>query len=536
MLNLGLQNLLGSTTAGDAIAIVYVVLFAVFCVVVAALAVWLLTKYIRRAKYAESYAAKLAVYEDKVKAAEGDEEALKKLVKPVRFSFVGILVAIIGLGVLLRVLFTFLVTGYRHEINYLFDAYFGSGLLARDGVYTARIYIYSFIGLFVRLFNVNAASLTASLFVKLPLILADIGLIIILYHAAKKHINEYCGLVMAGFAAFFPPFIFASSVWGSIYSLMAVFLVLALYFMANKNYLGMFGAYTLAVLTASTALFLFPVFAVFVVYQFIKSIKYLRAYKISGFKAVWADKKSRNAIYLPLLILSFLIVSWLISLPMTLHLGGANPFMFIYFVYILPLTRATFFGFDGLNVFNLFFRNDGEMGLSLSFTVFFAVLFVVIITALVLLVYISRKNRANLIYLAGYVLLTINIYFIGATALTLVPVLGILTLALVFVRDRRMLALTFVLGLLMTLNASFVLMSAGHWNSHYITAPLIQPYLFADTGWFVANYVLSALIVVTHVFATLVLLDIAIANKRKLFADLPDASFGKSLTKFLKAK
>ena len=531
----------GVSTLGADLA--YTITFAVLTVLVMLPVIWLLTKYIRRPKYAETYA-------EKVKAYEAGQLTSGQ---PVKFSFTGILFAIIGISVIIRLVFAFFVTGYRgptgdvidnDSFNSLFSL-FGVGDLAanypagQDAVahYPLITYIYSFLGLFVRAFSLTADSFAASFFVKLPMILADVGLICLLYVAAKKYVNEYVALIVAGFAAIFPPFIFASSVWGSVYSILAFLIALTFYCIATKNFPGLFIAYALALYTAKDALYLFPVVAIFVIYQFIKSALYVRKNKLGSIKEMLSNSNAKNLILIPIYIVVSWLVMWLAALPL-IHNYSVNPFKWMYMFFFYPLSQVTSYGYNALNIFNLFIRNGMELGAGFP-AVFFSIMVGVIITLLVLLVYLSRKNRANLVYLAGYCLFTLSVFFVDFGAMNLITVLALLLLSLIFVRDRRILTLVVMLGLCVVLNASFVMMSAGYFNTLPASAFAGGIYtgdtlLFDNIGWLAANIAVSAVTVLLYAYATLVILDIAMSNKRKLFADITKPSFGRSLIKFIK--
>jgi len=175
-------------------------------------------------------------------------------------------------------------------------------------------------------------------------------------------------------------------------------------------------------------------------------------------------------------------------------------------------------------------------------SVLFAVLFAAIITGLVLLVYISRKNRALLVFLAGFVYLTLSIFFIDFGATNLIVVIALFLLAFLLIRDKRILMLVGLLGLILTLNMSFVLVNAGFLNnisSNYLN--LGDSYLLLGgagdaLGWLAANIVLSSLTIIIFIYATVVMLDIAMSNKRKLFVDLEKPTFLRSIGKFIRNK
>jgi len=530
----------------------FIVLMAVFCVAVMAVAVWLLTKYIKKPKYAESYSKRLLVY-DKL-----PEEKKATSIRPVKFNFLGIWFAIAGIGLAIRLIPMFFVSGYRPTNNQIIDDLFIApslpGLYGQGGsagIYGAHLYpipayIFSFFGLFARAFRLESDPFAMSILIRIPLILADIGLMLVVYRVAKRHLNEYCALILSGFVALFPPFIILSSVWGSVYSLAIVLIVLSMYFMANKKMLRLFLTYSLALLTSRAALYLFPVVAVFVLYQFIKAVKHnRRSAEKKGFREKLKDPDAKNAILVPIYIIGFWLASWLISLPL-IHQYSFNPFNFVFMIYLYPLASHSHFGFNALNIFNLFVGVSGNgavWGASTGMSVMFAVLFGAIITGLVLLVYVSRKNRALLVFLAGFVYLTLSIFFIDFGAANLIVVIALFLLAFMLIRDKRLLMLVGLLGLILTLNLSFVLVNANFLNTlgdTYLNLGY-QYLLLGGAGyhmnsWLAANIVLSALTIIVFIYATVVMLDIAMSNKRKLFVDLEKPTFLKSIGKFIRNK
>ena len=521
--------------------ITFTILMAVFCVIVMVLAVWLLTKYIRKTKYAESFKAKLAAYDALPEEKKGET--------PTPFSFLGIWFAIVGAALLIRFMFMFLTRGYRPEIDSIVNILYASNP-ANLGVFTSGqssypliTYIFAFFGVFSRALNVTSDSYAIVMFAKLPLILADVGLMFVVYWIAKKHLNEYVALILSGFVAFFPPFVILSSVWGSVYAIAIVLLVLTFYFLANKKMLGLFICYSLALLTTRSALYLFPIIATFVVYQLVKSSVYVHRNRIKGgVKAIAKDKEAQNVILIPAYIVGFWLAMWLVTLPLIVR-QTANPFLFTRMLFLTPLANFTYFGFNALNVFNLFVGvsgNGAQWTAGTGITVLFTILFLAIIIGLVLLVYLTRKNRALLVFLAGYIYLTLSIFFIDFGAVNLIVPIVLFMLAFVFVRDKRILLITGALGLILTLNMSFIFMSAGFLNNlpyEYFTGGGYTGEIllgYTHNGWLAANLILSVLTILVFIYATVVVLDIAMGNKRKLLADIPKPTVWQSVKKFIK--
>ncbi|MCL2848184.1 MAG: hypothetical protein FWE13_05525 [Firmicutes bacterium] len=543
------NNLLTSTFNGisnQSLDTLFIVLASLLCVAVFVLAVWLLTKYIRKPKYAETFKLKLEAYEKLPNET--------RLARPQQFSFLGIWFAIACAGFIIRILFVFLTRGYRPDLYLVADdILFNSNLTSLHAGphfhYPFITYIYAFFGLIANAFGLNRSSGILPLFVRLPLILADIGLMLVVYLAAKKHINEYTGLILAGIVAFFPPFIILSSVWGSVYAITVLLLVLTFYFIATKNMLGLFISYSLALLTSRSALYLFPVVAIFVIYQLAKASLYVRRNKIDGFKDLIKTKEAKNVFFVPLYIVAFWLGSWLVALPL-LHEVAGNPFSFINFMYFTPLSTFSYFGENSMGIFNLFVgmsENGTEWGATSGMTTLFVILFALIISGLVTLVYLTRKNRALLVFLAGYIYLTLSIFFIDFGAVNMIIVVALFLLSFIFVKDKRILMLTTILGILLTINMSFIFLNAGFltnaypggWNNGFpnelYTGEILLGLSSGRGAWLAANIVLSVLAIITFIYATIVVLDIAMSNKRQLLSPLEKPTFLTSLGKFFKA-
>lgn len=102
---------------------------------------------------------------------------------------------------------------------------------------------------------------------KIPPILADIGLIYLLFHFAKKF-DRKTALIPPALFAFLPPFFYSSSVWGQTDSIYALFLLSAFFALFSNMFLTSSVFYLVSLLTKPTAFFaLFP----FAAYWLIKS-------------------------------------------------------------------------------------------------------------------------------------------------------------------------------------------------------------------------------------------------------------------------
>ena len=230
---------------------------------------------------------------------------------------------------------------------------------------------------------------------------------------------------------------------------------------------------------------------------------------------------------------------YLISLPAVIKIT-ANPFKWLNLVFFAPLAEMTSFGHNALNIFNLFGRNGTELVAKFP-SVVFVVLFALIVTALVLLVYLSRKNRANLSFLAAFIILTLSVFYMGFSELNLIAVMGLLLLSFALIKDKRILQIFGLVGFSVLFNASTVMANAGYLNnltdfelSSSSNSLYTGSVILNSGGGMAINIICSCITVLTFVYATLILLDFSMSNKRKLFADIENPSFFTSMKNWIK--
>ena len=512
----------GVLSAVKAANVLYPVLFSLVCVVAVFGLIWIMVRTVGKT--------------DTGTESEADAEK-----KPNAVALLGVFLVI---GFLLRLIFVFAVKGNRTDMNAFTELFayikaygFGKAYYASQGmgIFPLTYYIYAFMSVFFNAFSLTADSAFAALFVKLPLIAADLITAFLLYKTARKYANSAVAVTVAAFVCVCPLFVFASGVWGSVYSLVAMFAALTLYFLVEKNFIATIGCYAAALLCHKSVLCLFPAIAVFVVYNLVKACKAVHTAKNVTFGQVLADKEMRPVFTVPVSVVGFAIVSYLAALPVMIDSYGAGYFTFLYRVYIKPLASFTVFGHNSLGIFNLFMRNGKALNVRFP-SVIFTILFALIITGIVLLVYLSKKNRANLVFLCGYIVFTLATYFVGYEEFSLLSAVVIFLLSFPLIRDKRILSVAGILMLLITVNASAVMASAGYYNNSvaydftaeagYAGAEILQG------GAQAVTIVCSALAVLTHLYATVILLDISMSNKRKVLPYIENATFGKAMRSF----
>lgn len=390
--------------------------------------------------------------------------------------------------------------------------------------YPLTMYIVSFFGAVLSIFGkITFDSEATLIMLKLPFVISDILLAYVIYKIAKKYTNEQAALGFGGFVALCPVFMLGA-IWPSVYTFLALALAAAMYFMLERKYILLTVMYTVSLLISFEAIYLLPVIAVFIIYAYIKK---LIAFRHDGGDLM--SKDNRILVFLPVTVIACMIASYLLILPFALGSIGANPFVILYSYYLKPFDNFEYFTFNGLSLYTIFGKNGSE--LSLSFPTFvFSLLFIAAIIAVTLIIYLTKKNRANLVMLSSYLLLTLNVYFVNSSELTLLVFLVITLLAFAVNKDKRLLQIVGIMSLFVFINATGVLLKADYFtlNATYVPEEL-------NGSWAVLSIFSSVIAILAHIYYTVILLDIVMEGRiRKLAAD--DNGFGSAIKGLIRIK
>jgi len=242
-----------------------------------------------------------------------------------------------------------------------------------------------------------------------------------------------------------------------------------------------------------------PVFLVFVLYHFVRVVRIIRAEKtksndlksVRGRKVVKseeeteADVPSSNkraliferdkglAVRIPLYFLASLIGMYVLSLPflgpngvfITVSAVNFNPFSWFAALFVHPFGRDMIYvTYNGMSIYNLFGRNTNRLGENVAPGVY-SILFFIVAIALVLTFYASKKNRANLVLIACYLVFTLSLFYMSFSELNLIVVLAGLLFSFILIKDKRILHVFAMLSITVLINASIVMMSAGYFGN-----------------------------------------------------------------------
>ena len=137
------------------------------------------------------------------------------------------------------------------------------------------IYILYVLGFIRNVFAIDSGSTLFTVILKLPSILAEVGLALLAYRIMEKRQGKTAALLIASLLLFNPATFFNSSVWGQIDAVFVLAVVLCLYYLHKQN--GIVGAvfFTAALLIKPQAIMLAPVVGLYYIYSlFKKSGKY----------------------------------------------------------------------------------------------------------------------------------------------------------------------------------------------------------------------------------------------------------------------
>ncbi len=251
---------------------------------------------------------------------------------------------------------------------------------------------------------------TTSQMVKLPSILADLVTAYFLFKLSKDQFKSFISLVIPAIYVFNPVTILDSSLWGQVDSFYTMILVLALYLLMEQRNVPASVLFAVAVLTKPQSIFVLPVLLYWLIRR--KSIKEFAKVIIAG-----------------------LVTAVLIILPFS-----RDPL----WIFSLYLNTAEGYQYASLNAFNLFgmIKANLEQDSSKFVLISYKALGITLDAILVVLsgfLYMKSKHKAVPILVA--LLLTAGIFMVSVRMHEryMFPVLAIALLALIYVKDRRIL-------------------------------------------------------------------------------------------------
>ncbi|WP_052339475.1 glycosyltransferase family 39 protein [Gorillibacterium massiliense] len=353
------------------------------------------------------------------------------------------LLVIMGAALFIRLYIAGTSPGYANDIS-SFKAWAEKAAAHFSGFYEGGadwfadyppgyLYVLFIIGKLASWFHLSWAGKGALILVKLPAILADLGIAWLLYRLGAKRLGSSAGFGMALLILFNPAFIVDSAAWGQVDSFFTLFILASFLLLTSNRWEWAAVLFALAVLIKPQALIftpaiLYPVFQQWNWRRFLTSVGYAAG--------------------------TFL----LLILPFSIHKGNLR--------WIIDLYQSTLsqYNYTTLNAFNLYTLLGMNFQSADTKLIFMSVqtwgnLFIVAAVFLTALLYFSKRtvHPAKTIYTA--LLLIVMVFMLAAKMHEryMFPALGLLLIAYLFSKDKRFLHLFAAFSITQYLNMHHVL-------------------------------------------------------------------------------
>ncbi len=274
-----------------------------------------------------------------------------------------------------------------------------------------------------------------ALLLKLPAILCDAGIALLLFNEAKKRLSKVAAVSLAAAFAVSPAVILNSAIWGQIDSVFTIAIALSLVMLVNKRMVEAAIVFTLACLIKPQGFIFTPLY----IYAF---VDYSTKVGKASIKA-WALSIASAAAIVIAVALPFskgFDLTWLID------------------KYAATLGSYPYVSVNAFNLHTLFGKNWASLS-DVAFIFDYNVwgfLFILLAVALSAYFYIKSKDESKLFY-CGYVIIA-TMYTIGTKMHEryLYPALALLLLAYIYNKNRGLLLLFVTQSLVHFANVAYV--------------------------------------------------------------------------------
>ncbi|OGE26698.1 hypothetical protein A3C26_01035 [Candidatus Daviesbacteria bacterium RIFCSPHIGHO2_02_FULL_39_12] len=312
------------------------------------------------------------------------------------------------------------------------------------------LYILSVLGFLKNLLRVTDSYFY--LLLKIPAIVSELVIGLILYKESKKYVSEKLALLASAFILLTPALIFNSAVWGQIDSISALLMLSAIIHLKNKNLIISSIFFGLALLVKPQTLALLPLFAIFLINHF-------------------------KALHLFKLTMPGLLIIFIIAFPFFPNQTLANLAQQI-------INTANEYPYNSINAYNLwgvagFWINDNQIWNNLSYQTWG---YILLAGYWMVIVYFYFRKKLSIYTIAT--LATLGFFFLPTRVHEryLYPAIIFLVLTTAMLKSKLLLVLTGMLSFLHFLNLYYVYV---YYNEIYLKLPkiLYNPviYNFLDT-------------------------------------------------------
>ncbi len=429
----GTTSALDRTTTGG---IVYVVVLSVLAVLICYIAYVLIRRLMF--KYPDQASAEIKLSRDK----KFDFGAFFK--SP---AFLMTMVLLVAFAIRLVIVTT--VEGQVENMNTLSN--WATGLLSNNpwnfyekydtNFMPGTMYIMWFMGAMAKLLSLPGTD-GMLIFLRIPAIIADIIAVYVIFNVASKHYNHFIGTVFAGLYAMLPVIFTNSATWGATESIYSLFLLLAFISILDKKNIAVIIHYSIAVFIRAEALVLLPLVAAYLIYAFVKNREARTGMIIAGVSAF--------------------VGMIAISLPFTVTLGGANPIFYIFVKFYDTAIANPYFSSNAFNFYGVFGLNMTPVT---SLASVLSWLIYIIIAFYATFIFFFKKNRAELLLLASFILAAVYVFTTNSTPQTMFAAFALMLAYIAISGEKRVLLLLTIFSFTVFFNMAQLLSQSGYIGS-----------------------------------------------------------------------
>lgn len=346
-----------------------------------------------------------------------------------------IMFALLAAGLLLRIAGSTLMDGHN-DIN-LFKNWASTAANGLSQFYSnARsadypplyIYILALIG---KIASVPDFSAYFILMLKIPSIIADIITSYFIYKLGKKHFSSVISIFIATSYIFNPAIFIDSVFWGQVDSFFTLFIVIALFLLAEKKIAVSSAMFAIAVLMKPQGIIFLPIL----------------------FFELVRERKVKKIICAAL---SAIVTAFIIILPFSLN--QQSP-LWIFKLYSNTISEYPYASVNAFNFFSLIganYKNNTDTLLLFNYHTW-GMIFIVLTTLFSWLIYIKNNNRAFVPAIALLQIAGVFTFSAGMHERYLFPAVALAILAFIYLKDRRFILLAIGFSLTSYINISTVL-------------------------------------------------------------------------------
>ena len=330
--------------------------------------------------------------------------------------------------------------------TYLYSHYY----TAYQTMLPLQMYLNTFAGLIGRALGaigLEEASIQLSVVtvIKLIAVTADLATVALIYRILEKRFDRVAATIMSAFYGLVPTVFALSAAWGSYESVTVMFVVLAFYFLLNKNsYVGMAVSYFAAAMTTVSALYVVPAVLFYTGYRIYRGIR---------------DKSVKDVAVPITMMVAGLIVFYLISLPFVFNEVAAGNAFSAFNRYITTVEGAGVYSANAFNFQGLLGNNFEAVGIQ---SIFVTILYIIFVVTLLAVAYFRMRNRINLTLIAASCVIALWVFGNSMTPESIFLALPLLFIATAMLKDKRLYAAFIVYAVLAYVNISYVYLITGY--------------------------------------------------------------------------